>query len=294
MRLPRFPWSPLAVVRRFAFLTIFLLAITACSDSSAGPDLGDQPTPGSMTPGTGTLRVRADNPTMLPGDTIVLRATAELDGQAVPADVTWRSLDGGDLIRAVVDSQAVTAFTASSAGSYRLVGKDRMSSAADTAIVTVASEAVRKSIVALGIRPDSASIQLGDTLRFAVWGRTSTGDSIAAPVKLSAQGGQVRGLDYIGTSQGSFEITAGVPGTAISVTARLIVTAVVPQTSDSSAQAILARIVLTPGHDTISTNDTLHFRAYGLTRAGDSVPVRTYLLADSGRAIGMSWVITVS
>ena len=290
MRLPRFPWSPLAVVRRFAFLTIFLLAITACSDSSAGPDLGNQPTPGSMTPGTGTLRVRADNPTVLPGDTIVLRATAELDGRTVPADVTWRSLDGGDVIRTVVDSEPVTAFTSTSVGRYRLVGKDRMSPAADTAIITVASEAVRRSITALEIRPDSASIQLGDTLRFAVWGRTAKGDSIAAPVELSAQGGQVRGLDYIGTSQGSYEINASVPGTAVSVKARLIVTAVVPQTSDSAAQTILARIVLTPGRDTISTSDTLRFHAYGLTRGGDSVPVPTYLLADSGQVRGMTWV----
>jgi hypothetical protein len=102
-----------------------------------------------LAPAQRQLHIRADNPTVLAGDSTPLRANVVAEGNRRAADVKWRALDGGNLVQGVVDSESVTMFSASEAGSYRLVGMSPSLGATDTMVVTMASASVTSTITSL-------------------------------------------------------------------------------------------------------------------------------------------------
>jgi hypothetical protein len=296
MNFPRYSWSSPAALKRYVFPTVLgALALTACSDSAAGPESPDIPAPRvtELASPQRSLHIRADNPTVLAGDSTPLRANmAAAKGNGRAADVVWRSLDGGSLVLGVADSESVTMFTAADAGSYRLVGASPSLGATDTMVVTMASASVTSTITSLVMRPAQSTILPNDTLRFVVWGKTSTGDSVPAPVKLYPDRGYVRGLDYFCPIEGTFRVRAELNG----VEAEAHVTVSKSGTASSGSgtggtSGSIVRLVMSPSRDTIPPGDTLTFQVKGVTSTGATVPVSASLVADRGYVRGLDWIM---
>ncbi|HET9603717.1 MAG TPA: hypothetical protein VFO96_05465 [Gemmatimonadales bacterium] len=295
MDFPRYSWSSPAALTRYVFPTFLgALALAACSDSAAGPDSPDLPAPRiaeQASPQRG-LHIRADNPTVLAGDSTPLRASvAAARGNGRASDVVWRTLDGGSLVQGVVDSEPVTMFTAGEAGSYRLVGVSPSLGATDTMVVTMASASVTSTITSLVMKPARATILPNDTLRFVVWGKTSAGDSVPAPVELYPDRGYVRGLDYFCPIEGTFRVRAVLNG--VEAEAYVTVSKTATSTPGSATSGSIVRIVMTPSRDTIPPGDTLTFQVRGVTSTGATVPVRASLVADRGYVRGLDWIMPV-
>jgi hypothetical protein len=238
---------------------------------------------------TGTLQARADLPVVVPDEPTALR----LQG-AAGEPVTWTALDGGEIEQAMLDDEEVTVFAASEPGTYRVVGSSASFSSADTTSITVVSAAVTASIAKLVIRPENATIQPSDTLRYSVWGLTSGGDSVPAAVKLYPSRGYVRGMDYYCPVEGEFSVTASLSGTSIRVTTGVTVSSSAePIPPANSTGGTLARIEMTPARDTIPPNDTLTFGVRGISTAGGTMPVSVRLYADRGYIRGLSYYTPV-
>lgn len=296
MNFPRFTWSSPAALSRYILPTLLgAIALTACSDSTAGPESPDLLAPRvAPVSAARALHLRADNPTVLAGDSTPLRANAATaNGSSRVADVTWRALDGGTLVRGVVDSEQVTMFTAPEAGSYRLVGTSTSLESSDTVLVTMASASVTSTITSLVMKPATATILPNDTLRFVVWGKTATGDSVAAPVKLYPDRGYVRGLDYFCPIEGTFRVRAELDGVEAESYVTVSKTATSTSSSGSSTSGTVVRIVMSPSRDTIPPGDTLTFQVHGVTSTGSTVPVSASLIADRGYVRGLDWIMPV-
>ncbi len=234
-----------------------------------------------------SLRARADLPVVSPDEPTALRMRG-----ANGEPVTWTAIDGGEVERVTLGDEEVTAFTASQPGTYRVVGSSASFSAGDTTTITVVSAAVTASIAKLVIRPENASVQPNDTLRYSVWGLTAAGDSVPAAAKLYPSRGYVRGMDYYCPVEGEFTMTAGLEGTSIRVTTGVTVSATAsdaPPPPASSVGGTLAKVELTPGRDTIPPNDTLTFGVRGISTTGTIMPVSVKLYADRGYVRGLSY-----
>jgi plastocyanin len=286
---------------RLAFLTLLAsIAIAACSDSAAGPDTPPDvlaPAPAHVASAAKALSGRADRPTVLAGDSTALRATVAAQGGRRPGrDVTWRSLDGGTVVRGVVDSQSVMMFTASEPGSYRLVAESPSLSTSDTTLVIMAGASVTSTITSLVMKPARTSIQPDDTLRFAVWGLTSSGDSVPAPVSLHPDRGYARGLDFYCSIEGTFEVRAILDGSSISASAEVTVSNTASGSSSgtsSGTSGSIVRLQMTPDRITIPPGDTLEFQLQGVTSTGGRVPVSGHLRADRGYVVGLKWIMPI-
>ena len=243
--------------------------------------------------GAALLRARPDNPTLASGDSTPLRAVRQEGGTQVAAAVRWSSLDGGSVTTSVSDSGPVTRFTATEAGSYRLVAASPSFSLADTTQVTVASAAVTATITTLVMRPATRSIGTNDTLRFAVWGLTASGDSVPAPVHLYPDHGYVRGLDYFCPIEGTFRIRAILDGTSITTEAHVTVGGSASgsdsEPTGNTSSGNVVRLEMSPTFDTIPPNDTLKFTVRGVTSSGERVPVDVVLAPDRGYVRGLSY-----
>ena len=301
MDLPRNPWSSPAALRRLAFPTLLAsIAFAACSDSTSGPDMpADVAAPAASHAAPAAharaLASRADRPTVLAGDSTALRATvAAQGGRHAGKDVTWRSLDGGTVVRGVVDSQSVMMFTASEPGSYRIVAESPSLGSSDTTIVTMASASVTSTITRLVMKPAKASIQPDDTLRFVVWGVTGSGDSVPAPVSLHPDRGYARGLDYFCPIEGTFEVRAILDGSSITTSSEVTVSSSASSSSSgtsSGTSGSIVRLEMTPDRITIPPGDTLEFQLRGVTSTGGKVPVSGHLRADRGYVVGTKWIM---
>ncbi len=311
MTLPRHPWSPLTVLARSACLTFSVFAV-ACSESPSGPGSPSSDGPPDVAQ---VLRVRADNPTLLPGDSTPLRATSADSGFRRAVPVEWRTLDGGTIQTVTLQGQRTSVFAATEPGTYRVTGTGASPGMVDTTLITVASPAVSATITSLVVRPAEATIGIRDTLRLVAWGRTAKGDSVPASVTLSASHGFIRGMDYACSAPGTYGVeaqlreNAGIrAGAQVTVHAdsALADSAAVPcPVTDSTtpdpaptpspppaptpAPATPVRIILKPATDTVLVSDTIRFTAYGRTAAGDSMAVAVTLSTASGRISGMQW-----
>lgn len=307
MKLPRRPWSPLAVLARSACLTFSVFA-AACSESPSGPG---SPSPDGPPDVARALRVRADNPTLLPGDSTPLRATSADTGLRRAVPVEWRALDGGTIQAVTLQGQRTSVFAASEPGTYRVTGTGASPGMVDTTLITVASPAVSATITSLEVWPTQATIGTRDTLRVQAWGRTAKGDSVPASVTLSAPRGFIRGMDYACSAPGTYGVEAQLRENAgihagVQVTVRddgaladstgapcpvpdPTAPDSVPAPAPTPGAAAPARIILKPATDTVPVSDTVRFTVYGRTVTGDSVAVAVTLSASSGRISGMQW-----
>jgi hypothetical protein len=141
------------------------------------------------------------------------------------------------------------------------------------------------------MKPARATILPNDTLRFVVWGKTSAGDSVPAPVKLYPDRGYVRGLDYFCPIEGTFRVRAVLNGFEAEAYVTVSKTAISTPGSENSGSIV--RIVMTPSRDTIPPGDTLTFQVRGVTSTGATVPVSASLIADRGYVRGLDWIMPV-
>ena len=77
----------------------------------------------------------------------------------------------------------------------------------------------------IGIRPQTVAVLAGDTVRLSSWGFLPNGDSLAAPVRWTAEGGTIDsdGLYHAADQEGTYPVVASSPAIGLSDTASISV-----------------------------------------------------------------------
>jgi hypothetical protein len=205
-----------ALLRGAPVLALALLA--ACADGPVSPDVSpDFESSQSVTPRSSTqLIATSEHPVIAPADTTVLVATAvEDDGSRRTLNAQWQALDGGTLTRHNRGGRHAMLFTASAAGSYRVVARAPSLQLSDTTVVTVAAPAQPVEIQRLVLAPATATIHPGDTLQLSAHAETASGDSVPAEVTVTATGGALDGLAYSASAPGTYQVTAQLVGSEL-------------------------------------------------------------------------------
>ena len=196
----------LALIRDLSLAGLVAL-VAGCMDG--GPLGSDLDAPGTASRVVGIL-ASSDNPTVAPDQPTPVRAVAvTADGDRMPVEADWVTLDGGELRDTVVNSKRMTYFSAKEPGDYRLVSFDRGKKFRDTTRVTV-PRANSVSIAKIYILPAVVSLTVGQGQQFFVYGRTSAGDSVPVVADLTvAPGGIASGLHYAaGDTAGTYTVVA--------------------------------------------------------------------------------------
>ena len=208
-----------ALLRGASAIAVALLA--ACSDGPTSLDEAPQLAstrsgPPQSTRSATQLVATSDHPVIAPADTTVLVATAvDADGTRRTLNAQWSSLDGGKLQRHNNRQRHAMLFTATSAGSYRLVARAPQMQRSDTTVVKVAAPTQAPQVARVVISPATAGIHPGDTLQLATHAETATGDTVPARVEVSASGGELDGLSYSASVAGTYTVIAALAGSPL-------------------------------------------------------------------------------
>jgi hypothetical protein len=175
--------------------------------------------------------------------------------------VSW-SAKGGT----ITSSGLYTAGT--STGSFRVIAKQSGGTLADTTLVRIVAPALAQVVLV----PSSASLFEGTTQQFAAYGRMNNGDSVTVSATYSATGGTITagGFYTAGSTDGVFHVIAVAQGLADTATITI------------APPPPLAQLFLVPATASLPAGTTLQFVVYGLTSAGDSVPVAVTWSAKGG------------
>jgi Big-like domain-containing protein len=143
-------------------------------------------------------------------------------------------------------------------------------------IPTTGPDQTHKLVGRVLVRPDSVTLDPGQTQQFRATGRTTGNDSLTVSVIWSASAGTI-------TQSGLY--------TADSTTSDAVVTATYSTTSDLTGSSSvkkrrLVAIVLTPASAGVLAGGTQQFTAYGLKNTGDSVAVPVTYTATGGTISG--------
>jgi parallel beta-helix repeat protein len=160
-----------------------------------------------------------DTVTVPSGQTTTFSALGRLnDSSTAKIGVNW-SASGG-----TIDEGGV--YTAGSTpGKHRVIASSTTGMLADTSEVTI--PAPEASLDELVLTPSSIALTSGATQQFQVYGRTATGDSIAAPAVYTGTGGSITpaGLYTAGATTGTFRVIAAQSGGTLADTATVTITA---------------------------------------------------------------------
>jgi hypothetical protein len=216
-----------------------------------------------------TLTVSPDTATVAAGATKQFTARAKLADSTVQSIGTSWSATGG-----AIDAGGV--FTGGTTpGHYRVVAASVDGTVADTAAVVIpeAPTPVPPTITQVVLTPTTATLAPSATQQFAAFGRTSTGDSVAATATFSATGGMVSsgGLYTAGPSAGQFRVIALIAG-GLADTSNVTISAPAPTPTPTHAGH-----QVTPTGGTGSEPWSLAYAlsgAGGRILAGDTVWVR--------------------
>jgi parallel beta-helix repeat protein len=183
-------------------------------------------------------------------------------GDSIPVLVDW-SASGG-----TITSDGV--FSSSSAGTFSVVarGKGRNNRRSDTStVVVVPSGSV--TLIRLTVSPTSVTLSPGAQQSFAAQAVSSDGSAMPLAVDWTATGGTVdaAGKYTAGGNPGTYSIVATDPGSKLSDTAAITISATAPT---------LRSVVLTPTSASLSTGGTKAFTAVGLMSDNStlSIPIR--------------------
>lgn len=210
----------LALIRDHALVSLVLVS-AACQDT--GP-LGSSLDPVDFRSNIVALLASSDNPTVAAAQPTQIRAMAvTATGSREAVDAEWLLLDGGTLTDSVVGSDRATFFSANAPGVYRLVSFDLRKQFRDTTTVTIPHQT--HTLAKLYLVPAIASLAVGGSQQFFVYGETSSGDSVAVPASLSvAEGGQASGLLYsAGRTPGTYRVIAQQQGGTVADTATVTI-----------------------------------------------------------------------
>lgn len=179
-------------------------------------------------------------------------------GDSMAIAIEWTATGGTITVNGV--------FSASATGSFRVIGKGKGGTKADTSTVTVVSP--QPTLTAIVVTPTADTLAEGASVTFTASGKLSDGSSAPIGVVWSATGGTIDagGRYTAGTSLGQYRVVATNTSGTIADTVPVSITA--PQ---------LAQVVLVPAMVTVALGGTQQFTAYGRTANGDSVvPAVTY------------------
>jgi hypothetical protein len=131
-------------------------------------------------------------------------------------------------------------------------------------------------LTALVVVPESADVDAGAQLQFAVFGRGANGDSVgSAVVTWRATGGTItaNGLFTADTVEGDFSVRASSPDGRLAASSRVKV---------RGRKRTLAQVVIAPASTSLTPGGTQQFLAYGRLGNGDSVGVAVSYAATGG------------
>jgi hypothetical protein len=190
------------------------------------------------------------------------------NGDSLTTSLEWTASGG------TINADGI--FSASSAGTYKVIGRGRGKNKppADTGVVIVVPP--QPSLSKVVITPDSATVQAGKITTFSASGRLSDGSTVAIGVNWTATGGTIDGGgNYTaGATVGTYRVIATNTAGTLADTATVRITAAPAPT--------LARIVLVPATATVAVGGTVQLAAFGRTTTGDSVAAPVSYTATGG------------
>jgi len=248
----------LAISRTLKMVPVLLL-LAACNDEATAPDTGlpqlTQVT--TVVPAAATIQTNQE----------IRFRTRGAGGKLVSTGLTWKS-SGGSIT-------ADGVFSASSPGTYKVVGRGHGHQRPDTSTVTVVPPPA--DVVGITISPATASLEVGATRTFTATALLADGSSSPAGVTWDATGGSIdAGGSYLaGQTTGTFAFVATWIGGALADTAQVTITP--PGTAPT-----LTQVIIRPSTYSLATGATKQFRAYGRNSLGDSVAVQAIFGATGG------------
>jgi parallel beta-helix repeat protein len=163
------------------------------------------------------------------------------------------------------------AFSASTTGNFRVVGKGKGHNKSDTSTVVVVPP--QPTLVGIVVTPDPATVTEGTTVTFTASGTLNDGSTSPIGVVWSATGGTIDpgGTYKAGMTPGSYRVVATNTAGTIADTVPTTIT-----------EPTLARVELTPDTVTLTPGATRQFTAYGRTSTGDSIAIPVSFGATGG------------
>jgi hypothetical protein len=138
------------------------------------------------------------------------------DGSSKTVPAVWNSTGGS------ISSDGL--YTAGSTpGSYRVIGRFKQGTQADTALIEVRAP----QIVGVSIAPDSSSLTVGGAQQFVATARMSDGSTRPATATWQATGGSITSSGYFtaGSNPGNYRVVGTISGGAFADTARVTISA---------------------------------------------------------------------
>ena len=251
----------LAMSRDLSMVSALLL-LAACAGDSTGPETT-----------TTTNQPASDFAVRLIPRTVTIETNQKirfrgeiLRGRERTTTLAWSATGG-----TISDNGT---FSATIAGTFKIVGRGRGRNKADTSTVIVVPPS--PDVVGLKVSPDSFALLAGATHTFAAVGVLSDGATTPVGVTWTATGGAIDagGVFTAGETAGRYRIVA------TKTSSTLADTVVVPISLPEAPT--LTTVMLTPTSASLSTGGTKQFAAFGRNSAGDSVAVAVTFAATGG------------
>jgi hypothetical protein len=251
----------LAMSRDLTMVTALIL-LAACAGDTTGPE------PTSTTINTVSdagVRLVPRTVTIETNQRIRFRGTS-LRGRDLVTGLAWSATGG-----ATITTNGI--FSASTAGTYKVVGRGRGRNKSDTSTVVVVPPPT--DLVGIEASPDSVALAAGASHTFTALGLLADGTTTSVGVTWTATGGAIDagGVFTAGNAGGKFRVVATKSSGTLADTADVTIT--VPEPT-------LASVILTPGSASLVSSGTQKFAAYGRNSAGDSVGVAITYAATGG------------
>ena len=260
----------LAMSRQLSMVPALIL-LAACAGDTTGPESTSLPIHETAVAG---VRILPRTVTVETNQRIRFRGVS-LRGRDGVTGLAWSATDG-----ATITTNGT--FSASTAGTYKVVGRGRGRNKPDTSVVVVVPPPT--DLVAIEAAPDSVALAAGATHTFSAMGRLADGTTTSVGVTWIASGGVIDagGVFKAGGVAGKFRVIATKSSGTLADTAN--VTIAEPVTSDTTTPPppTLAKVFLTPASVSLVSSGTQKFAAYGRNSMGDSVAVPVTYAATGG------------
>ena len=203
----------LAMSRDLTMVTALIL-LAACAGDTTGPEATSTPINTGSDAG---LRLVPRTVTIETNQRIRFRGQS-LRGRDRITDLAWSATGG-----ATITTNGI--FSASTAGTYKVVGRGRGRNKSDTSTVVVVPPPT--DLVAIEASPDSVALAAGANHTFSALGRLSDGTTTSVGVTWTATGGAIDagGVFTAGNAGGKFRVVATKSSGTLADTADVTVTA---------------------------------------------------------------------
>ena len=252
------------LARRLARLRIGLATSVALAAAACSAGESTSPTTSGTTDLLAAVKIAPKQATIETNQAIRFYGTGvNAAGDSMATSIEWTATGGG------VTGDGV--FSASTTGSFRVIGKARGHNKSDTSTVVVVPP--QPTLASIAVTPDPASVTEAQSITFAATGKLSDGSTAPIGVVWSATGGAIDagGTYTAGMTPGTYHVVAANTSGTVADTVAVAVSA--PQ---------LAQVVLLPSAVTLAPRATQQFTAYGRTSTGDSVATPVSFTATGG------------